>query len=122
MDMDAVYMEMIAAGGMAKSIIYDALDASIAGDDERAWARLAEADRYLGEAHVAQSRVLQAWAAAAFAPAAGVEGAASGAPADATSNDHLGGPLLMHAQDLVMTAMTERALAERIIKLAARKP
>ncbi len=115
MDMNATYIEMIAAGGSAKSLVYEALDAAIAGDQQQVDSCLAEADRYLEMAHRAQSRVLQVWAASL----AGGEAASEGS-APAPEQADLTGPLLMHAQDLIMTAMSERALAERIITLARR--
>lgn len=118
MDMNAIYIEMIAAAGTAKSLVYEALDACIEGHVERADACFAEADRYLDEAHVAQSKVLQAWAVSLADDERLPEGTSAPGPLRA----ELSGPLLMHAQDLIMTAMSERALAERIIKLAGRSP
>lgn len=117
MDMNAIYIEMIAAGGTAKSLVYEALDACIEGDTERANHCLSEADRYLGVAHEAQSRVLQVWAASLTDDAA----SSGEGSAPVSSGPDLTGPVLMHAQDLVMTAMSERALAERIIRLAGRR-
>jgi cellobiose-specific phosphotransferase system component IIA len=119
MDMNAVYVEMIAGGGSAKSSVYEALDACIGGDDARAQACLLEADRYLDRAHKAQAEVLQLWAATLSEEPEQLDSA--GHPDPAAKLD-FGSPLLMHAQDLIMTAMSERALAERIIKLATRLP
>ncbi|MGD0123348.1 MAG: PTS lactose/cellobiose transporter subunit IIA [Candidatus Limnocylindrales bacterium] len=118
MDMNAIYVEMIAGGGSAKSSVYEALDACISGDNARAQACLLEADGWLDRAHKAQAEVLQLWAATLSEDTGqpGSSGAGGSASLDFSS------PLLMHAQDLIMTAMSERALAERIIKLATRLP
>jgi cellobiose PTS system EIIA component len=117
MDMNAVYVQMIAGGGSAKSSVYEALDACIEGDNARAQACLLEADGYLGLAHKAQAEVLQLWAATLSEEPEDLDPTGLGGSA---ANPDFGSPLLMHAQDLIMTAMSERALAERIIKLATR--
>ncbi len=94
-----VVMNLIMAGGNAKSSAFEAIRAAKSGTYDIAKAKLAEADQFLAQAHEAQTGMLTA--------------EAQGRHAEVTL-------LMVHAQDHVMNAITFRDLAGEIVALYER--
>lgn len=87
-------MQLIMAGGNAKSSAFEAIRAAKAGDFDTADAKLKEADGFLGDAHNAQTGMLT----------------------DEANGKHAKVSLLMvHGQDHVMNAITFRDLAGELV-------
>ncbi|MGE5590498.1 MAG: PTS lactose/cellobiose transporter subunit IIA [Bacillota bacterium] len=91
--------ELITQAGSAKNTIFAALDAAIEGDFDKAGQLLEQADLALSEAHRVHARFLELEALGE-----------AGAPSF----------LSVHALDILMTAMSERDMARRVVALAAR--
>ncbi len=92
-------LELILHAGNGRAESYEALRAAKAGDYDAAATHLATAQRELGEAHTAQTRLLA--------------GEAQGVGMTPSL-------LLVHAQDQLMTAITERGLIGELIELYKR--
>jgi len=91
--------ELITQAGTAKNTIFTALDAAIEGRCDEAKQLLEQADLALSEAHRVHARFLEL-------EALGQAGTPS--------------YLFVHALDILMTAMSERDMARRMVALAAR--
>lgn len=91
--------ELITQAGTAKNIIFSALDAAIEGHYDEARQLLDQADVALSEAHCVHAKFLELEALGE-----------AGAPSF----------LSVHALDILMTAMSERDMAHRVVALAAR--
>ncbi len=109
MDLDKIVLEMIARGGAAKAAVYEALDSYIDGNRDVVNKHLKDADEHLAAAHECQRQVLQEWARMRTEPVNNQDKGNSGMG--------LSGPLWMHVLDIIMTAMTEKNLVERLIEL-----
>lgn len=92
-------LELITHAGMGRSESYAALQSAKAGDFAEAAAHLAESERELGAAHTAQTRLLA--------------GEAQGVGMSPSL-------LLVHAQDQLMTAISERTLIGELIEMYRR--
>ncbi len=111
---EAKLMEVIAAGGTAKSLAYEALDMYSAGDLARAKELLAKAKAELTRAHQQQAELM-------FSARAESRGQSQPQTEGQPEPEGLMPALLyMHALDIVMTAMTEHDLIERVIDLFER--
>lgn len=96
---ELVIMQLIMAGGNAKSSAVEAIRAAKAGDFEQADAKLKEADTFMVDAHNAQTAMLTKEA----------------------QGEHAEVSLLMvHAQDHIMNAITFRDLAGEVVDLYKR--
>ena len=94
-----VVMQLIMAGGNAKSSAIEAIRAAKAADFEQAAVKLKEADQFLAEAHNAQTSMLT----------------------DEANGHHQSVSLLMvHGQEHGMTAITFRDLAGEVVDLYKR--
>lgn len=91
--------QLITQAGMAKNTIFAALDAAIEGEYDQAQQLLEQADMALSEAHRVHAKTLELEALGE-----------AGAPSF----------LFVHALDILMTAMSERDMARRVVALAAR--
>lgn len=92
-------LELITHAGNGRAESYAALQAAKGGDFAKAEAHLAEAERALGQAHTAQTRLLA--------------GEAQGVGMTPSL-------LLVHAQDQLMTAISERTLISELIAIYRR--
>lgn len=96
---ELVIMQLIMAGGNAKSAAMEAVRAAKAGTFDEADAKLKEADSFMVDAHNAQTAMLTKEA----------------------QGEHTEVSLLMvHAQDHIMNAITFRDLAGEIVDLYRR--
>lgn len=95
-DMEVMVFKVITASGNAKGLAYKALDRVENGDFKEAYELLNEANKYIGEAHKIQKRI--------------IEDEVSGNAIEIST-------LLIHAQDHFMIAMEVITLVERMIKL-----
>ncbi|MFC7442492.1 PTS lactose/cellobiose transporter subunit IIA [Laceyella putida] len=88
--------EIILHAGNARAFAFEALDAAEAFDFAKAEELIKQADKALAEAHKTQTRLIQA-----------------------ELNGQAGEKslLMIHAQDHLMTAMSEQKLIERMIRL-----
>lgn len=94
--MEEIVFELIANGGNAKSLAYEAIMESEKGNYDQAEALLKEADEFLKIAHNTQTSIIT----------------------DEVNGKQLTvSVLFVHAQDHLMTAMEVRTLAERFIHL-----
>lgn len=98
-EMELVVFEIIANGGNAKALVFDAIREAELGHFEEAEKLLEEADSFLNLAHNTQTRILQKEAA--------------GEKTEVTI-------LFVHAQDHLMTAIETRSWADRFIALNKR--
>jgi len=96
MEMEEVAFQLIGHAGSARSSVFDALSKLVAGDRVAVDRCLSEASDELIKAHRAQMDLLRR--------------EASGQPVTPSI-------LLVHAQDILMAASTERDLTEKIIQL-----
>ncbi|BAE03499.1 MAG: PTS lactose/cellobiose transporter subunit IIA [Staphylococcus haemolyticus] len=88
--------EIIAHGGNAKSLAYEALNSAAEGNFEEAKKLLDESEHEMAEAHKTQTRLIQ----------------------DEINGEKVDTSLLMiHAQDHLMTALSEKSLIEKMIEL-----
>lgn len=94
--MEQVAFHLIVHSGSARSLAFEAFDLAAGGDFAGAQAKLKEAQAEMGRAHQHQTDLIQA--------------EAGGKPVQPTL-------LLIHAQDHLMTAMSELNLTERLIKV-----
>lgn len=99
-DLEMAAAKLITKAGTAKNIIFGALDATLQGQYEEAERLLEQADQALSEAHRVHARFLELEALGE-----------AGAPTF----------LLVHALDILMTAMSERDLARRLVALEIRR-
>jgi cellobiose PTS system EIIA component len=95
-DLEQTAMLLIVHAGNARSLAYDGFELASAGDFAGAALKLREATAEIGLAHAEQTALIQA------------EAAGRGAPLTL---------LMVHAQDHLMTAMTEVNLIERLIRI-----
>lgn len=94
--LEQIIFEIIAYGGDAKSLAYEAIAESEKGNFERAEELLEEADAALKVAHNTQTKIIT----------------------DEVNGKHIQvSVLFVHAQDHLMTAIEVRTLAERFIHL-----
>ena len=94
--MEEIIFELIANGGTAKSLAYEAIIESEKGNYDQAEELLKEADAFLKIAHNTQTSIIT----------------------DEVNGKHTEvSVLFVHAQDHLMTAMEVRSLAERFIQL-----
>lgn len=92
----SVAMQIIIHAGDARTRANEALDALVDGDFDVAKEKMIEAHNEVTQAHQAQTDVIQREAA----------------------GEHIdGGVLFTHAQDTLMTVMTEVNLSDRLIQL-----
>lgn len=98
-DVETVAMQVILAAGNARSEAYEALRFAKQGDFVAAEQRMANSQRELSAAHKIQTELIQAEAAGRPTPL---------------------GLLMVHAQDHLMTAMSEQLLIQEIIDLYRR--
>jgi len=98
-EQETLCLELITHAGMGRSTAFEALAAAKRGDFAGAAACLADAERELGRAHTVQTRLLA--------------GEAQGVGMTPSL-------LLVHAQDQLMTAISERALIAELIELYRR--
>lgn len=94
--LEQVALHLIIHSGNARSLAFEAFDLAAGGEFTAAQAKMKEAKGELGQAHQYQTGLIQAEAA--------------GRPVTPTL-------LLVHAQDHLMTAMSEVNLTERLIKV-----
>ncbi len=92
-------LALITHAGMGRAASFEALQAAKNGDFADANTHLAEAERELSEAHTVQTKLLS--------------GEAQGVGMSPSL-------LLVHAQDQLMTAISERALISELIELYRR--
>ncbi|MFS4465225.1 PTS lactose/cellobiose transporter subunit IIA [Staphylococcus haemolyticus] len=93
---EAEIFEIIAHGGNAKSLAYEALNSATEGNFEEAKKFLDESEQEMAEAHKTQTRLIQ----------------------DEINGEKIDTSLLMiHAQDHLMTALSEKSLIEKMIEL-----
>lgn len=92
---EKIVTEIIANAGMARSDMMTAINTARTADFEEVERLCKEADDYLTQAHIAQTKLLQQ--------------EVSGNPTDVTL-------LMVHAQDHLMTAITVKELAGELIK------
>ncbi|MFF3024794.1 PTS lactose/cellobiose transporter subunit IIA [Gottfriedia sp. NPDC057948] len=88
--------EIISHGGNARSLAYEALEAAETNDFETADRLIEESHQEIGHAHKTQTTLIQA--------------ELNGQPCEKSL-------LMIHAQDHLMTAMSEQKLIEHIIRL-----
>lgn len=98
-DQETFCLELITHAGMGRSAAFEALGAAKAGEFDRAAELMVEAKRELGEAHTTQTKLLS--------------GEAQGVGMTPSL-------LLVHAQDQLMTAISERTLIGELIELYRR--
>jgi len=98
-DQETLCLELITRAGGGRTESFEALRAAKAGDFAHAAEHLAAAERELGEAHTTQTKLLA--------------GEAQGVGMTPTL-------LLVHAQDQLMTALSERSLIAELIELYKR--
>lgn len=96
MELEQVIFKIILHAGDARGHAYDALDAAENRDFKRAGELLRQAEQELGKAHQLQTRLIQA---------------------ELNNNLPEKTLLLIHAQDHLMTAMSEHKLIERMIRI-----
>lgn len=93
---EAEIFEIIAHGGNAKSLAYEALNSAAEGNFEEAKKLLDESEHEMAESHKTQTRLIQ----------------------DEINGEKVDTSLLMiHAQDHLMTALSEKSLIEKMIEL-----
>lgn len=101
-DFSKISMSIILPAGEARTKASDALDAIMDGNVEQAELLIKEAKEYIKEAHRAQTDVMQTLAAREY------EG----------NTDPVVLPMLfIHAQDTIMTVMSEVNISEKILKM-----
>lgn len=100
-EQETLCLELITRAGMGRGDAYAALTAAKAGNFDQAAELLASAERELGEAHKTQTKLLA--------------GEAQGVGMTPSL-------LLVHAQDQLMTALSERTLIAELIELYRRLP
>lgn len=94
--MEIIIFEIITAGGTAKGLAYEALDAAEKGNYEEADRLLKESDEALHQAHTVHTDIIQAEA----------------------RGEHTEVSLLfVHAQDHLMTAIEAASLIKKMIKM-----
>ncbi len=91
--------ELIAHGGNARSLAYEALEAAEASDFEKAQEIMQNAQDELNLAHNTQTKMIQT--------------ELNGTPLEKSL-------LMIHAQDHLMTAISEKNLIEKMIRLYQR--
>jgi len=98
-DVETIAMQVILAAGNARSEAYEALRSAKRGDFGAAAEHMANSERELNAAHKIQTELIQAEAAGRSIPL---------------------GLLMVHAQDHLMTAISEQALIREMIDLYKR--
>jgi PTS system cellobiose-specific IIA component len=98
-ELEKMCFKMIASGGESRSMVFEALKLGRQGRLTEAWAVLEESRKLMAEAHRNQTKLLQQ---------------------EAQGKILKNTILLVHAQDILMAAITERDLAEFILSLLDR--
>lgn len=98
-EQETLCLELITHAGNGRAESYSALQAAKDGDFAKAKAHLAEAEKELGAAHTVQTKLLA--------------GEAQGVGMSPSL-------LLVHAQDQLMTAISERMLISELIEIYRR--
>lgn len=101
-DFSKISMSIILPAGEARTKASEALDAMMDDDTEKAENLIKEAKEYIKEAHKAQTDVLQALAAREY---------------DGNCDPVIFPMLFIHAQDTIMTIMSEVNMSEKMIKM-----
>ena len=97
--MEEIIFEIISNGGNAKSLAYEAIEASEKREYEKAEELLVEANEFLKKAHKGQTSIIT----------------------DEVNGNHITvSVLFVHAQDHLMTAMEVRDLANILIRQTKR--
>lgn len=96
MDTERIVMELIVNSGNARSKAFEAIDAAESGDFEKASQLIKEGGSDLNKAHITQTTLIQ--------------NEINGEKVEINL-------LLIHAQDHLMTSITVRELAEKMIKM-----
>lgn len=94
-DLEHEIFEIISHAGTARANLYDALKATRAGDNEKSAALMKEADSEMTAAHNVQTKLITADLNGGFKISL----------------------LLIHAQDQLMTTMSEQTLIQQMIKM-----
>lgn len=95
-NMEQEIFEIITFAGNARSLAYDALQAAEDFDFEQADQKIKEAETELGRAHEIQTRLIQA---------------------ELNGSQFEKSLLMIHAQDHLMTAMSEQKLVEHMLRI-----
>lgn len=97
LNLENIVFEIISNAGVAKGLVYEAMNASLKNNDfKKAQDLLKEADEYLLNAHKIQTELIQE---------------------EARGNHLQTTVLFVHAQDHLMTALEVRSLADIIIEM-----
>lgn len=96
MDMELEIFNIISNGGDAKAIAYEALELAHENQFEQAYKKLENANETLSKAHNTQTKLIQA---------------------DINGENVKMSLLLVHAQDHLMTSISEISLIEQMIKM-----
>lgn len=96
MDMELEIFNIISNGGDAKAIAYEALELAYENQFEQAYKKLENANETLNKAHNTQTKLIQA---------------------DINGENVKMSLLLVHAQDHLMTSISEISLIEQMIKM-----
>ncbi len=99
MDVESVVFKIIYHGGDAKALAYEALQLAHDGNFTEADEKMKEANKTLNKAHLTQTELIQA--------------EINGEDVDISL-------LVVHAQDHLMTAISEMSLIEQMMKLLKR--
>ncbi|WP_442596218.1 PTS lactose/cellobiose transporter subunit IIA [Neobacillus sp. D3-1R] len=96
MNLEVEIFEIIAHGGNARSLAYEALQAAEEFDFEKAQQLIEDAQKELNLAHKTQTKLIQA---------------------EINGEKYEKSLLLIHAQDHLMTAISEQKLIEHMIRI-----
>ncbi len=99
MNLEEIVFSIIISAGNARARAYDALASAQEGDFEKAKEYIREAEKEVGDAHKVQTEIIQR--------------EAKGDKVELSL-------LFVHAQDHLMTAISEKGLIENMIKLYKR--
>lgn len=97
-----ISMSIILPAGDARTCASEALDVMLSGDLEKAEEKINEAKKLIKEAHKAQTEVLQSLAAREY---------------NGDAEPVVLPMLFVHAQDTIMTVMSEVDLIEKMLKV-----
>jgi cellobiose PTS system EIIA component len=100
MDLEHEIFLIISHAGNAKSLLYEALEEAENADFDKAEQQMKQAEEELAKAHQAQTKLIQA--------------ELNGTPIEKTL-------LLIHAQDHLMTAISEKNMMERFIGILKKR-
>ncbi len=100
-ELEEVVMEIIVNAGQSRSLCFEAIEAARNGNMDEAKSLLAQADNYVYQAHLVQTKLIEQDAGEARQPMT---------------------LIMVHAQDHLMTSLLARELSEEIINLYQRRP